>query len=391
MASPPQKSTRRPHAKTRTGCRVCKSRKVKCDETRPSCRNCLRRGISCDFNVSAERSPHAVSNGTGQTPNGGQAASPADITITHQPTPDGWFNALDLELLHHFTTSTCFTFSSEPMVRNFWRVNVPRMGFTYHYVLKSILSIAALHLARSKPNRRDILIEQAMVHQNASSSMVLPVLNEISSSDSIPIFFFSMLTTYITLGSPKDSDNLLVVSNGVMPEWLFLLRGMRSVIEINENSMHSVLTLGFIFDSGRRLNEIWDSTILPEHEGIKELEGNINLYVKDPQKLDDLTHAVDSLRRCFAFSYGSFTDDQRLRGAFMWLFKLRDGFVSLLKERDSEALCVLAFFCVLLQRLDYNWWIEGWGVHLVGRIYSALDEGYRLWIRWPMEEIGWVP
>ncbi|KAL7626100.1 hypothetical protein AAE478_002870 [Parahypoxylon ruwenzoriense] len=30
MASPPaQKPTRRPHAKTRTGCRVCKSRKVK--------------------------------------------------------------------------------------------------------------------------------------------------------------------------------------------------------------------------------------------------------------------------------------------------------------------------------------------------------------------------
>ncbi|KAI1393310.1 uncharacterized protein F4822DRAFT_423779 [Hypoxylon trugodes] len=387
MASPSPKATRRPHAKTRTGCR--------CDETRPSCRNCTRRGVTCDFNVSAQRtdsSPRAVHNGVGQTPTQSDTTSPIDTSISHQPTPIGWFSILDLELLHHFTTSTCFTFSAEPMVRNFWRVNVPRIGFSYHYVLKAILSLAALHLARFKPQRRDVLIEQAMVHHNASSSLALPVLNDLTANDSVPMFFFSMLTTYIGFASPKESDNLLVISDGVMPEWLFLFRGMRSVIEINSVAIHSIISLGFIFNTGRQMNEIWEANVPPEHEGLKELESTVRFYVKDPHKLDELSRGIESLKRSFAFFYGgNYNDDQRLRAAFMWLFKLRDNFVNLLKERDNEALCVLAFFCVLLQRLDYTWWIEGWGVHLVSRIYSVLDDGYRLWIRWPIEEIGWVP
>lgn len=266
------------------------------------------------------------------------------------------------------------------------------MGFSYEYVLRGLLSVAALHLSRFKPQRRDTLIERAMVHHNASSSMVLTILNDFTSPHSVPIFFFSMLTTWFAFANPREPDNLLLISNGVTPEWLFLFRGMRSVIELNSDAISSIAALSFIFDSGRQMNEVWENTTPPEHEGLKELENNLKLYVKDPQKLDELTHGIESLKRSFVyFSNGNFTDDQRLRAAFMWLFKVRENFVTLLKERDNEALCVLSFFCVLLQRLDYLWCIEGWGMHLVGRIYSVLDEGHRLWIRWPIEEIGWVP
>ncbi|KAI5867893.1 hypothetical protein GGS23DRAFT_601901 [Durotheca rogersii] len=297
------KPIRRPYPKTRTGCRVCKSRKVKCDETRPSCRNCIRRGISCDFNALAS-------------------------SLNYQCPSSGWFSALDMELLYYFTTLTCFTFLAEPTVRNFWRW-------------------------------KDLLIEQAMIHYNASSSLVLPVLNNISSEESVLIFVFSM--------------------------------GMRSVIHFNGSAVHSMLSTGLIFDSGRQMNEMWEANIPPIYEGLKELENNVVFYVKDSQKLEALVHGIDTLKRSYAFYSSSFSDDQRVRAAFMWLFKLDDCFVDLLKTRDNEALCVLAFFCVLFQRLDYNWWIEGWGTYLIAWIYSVLDEGYRLWIRWPIEEIGWAP
>jgi hypothetical protein len=35
--------------------------------------------------------------------------------------------------------------------------------------------------------------------------------------------------------------------------------------------------------------------------------------------------------------------------------------------------------------------MEGWSIHLISGIYDSLDEEHRLWLRWPMEEIGWVP
>ncbi|KAK4565230.1 hypothetical protein LTR86_003847 [Recurvomyces mirabilis] len=43
---------RRAHTKSKTGCKTCKLRKVKCDETRPLCNNCTRHFTNlrtCDF------------------------------------------------------------------------------------------------------------------------------------------------------------------------------------------------------------------------------------------------------------------------------------------------------------------------------------------------------
>ncbi|KAK9769611.1 putative Major facilitator superfamily domain-containing protein [Seiridium cardinale] len=36
------------HRRARTGCKSCRTRKVKCDETKPMCRNCSSRGLACD-------------------------------------------------------------------------------------------------------------------------------------------------------------------------------------------------------------------------------------------------------------------------------------------------------------------------------------------------------
>ncbi|EPE02483.1 hypothetical protein F503_06776 [Ophiostoma piceae UAMH 11346] len=35
------------HIKSRSGCRVCKAKRLKCDEAVPACRNCINRGITC--------------------------------------------------------------------------------------------------------------------------------------------------------------------------------------------------------------------------------------------------------------------------------------------------------------------------------------------------------
>lgn len=40
---------RKPHRKSRLGCKTCRTRRVKCDEIRPFCGNCTKHGVSCDF------------------------------------------------------------------------------------------------------------------------------------------------------------------------------------------------------------------------------------------------------------------------------------------------------------------------------------------------------
>jgi hypothetical protein len=76
---------------------------------------------------------------------------------------------------------------------------------------------------------------------------------------------------------------------------------------------------------------------------------------------------------------------------FAWLYRLDDEFVIKLRERESIALVLLAHFCVLFNSLSSFWWTRGWVEHLMGEIYGSLGKEYRLWIKWPMEEIGWIP
>ncbi|KAN0098436.1 hypothetical protein V8E51_014099 [Hyaloscypha variabilis] len=48
ISMPGKYHARTSHHKTRTGCRVCKIRRVKCDETKPACRRCTSTGRKCE-------------------------------------------------------------------------------------------------------------------------------------------------------------------------------------------------------------------------------------------------------------------------------------------------------------------------------------------------------
>lgn len=271
-----------------------------------------------------------------------------------------------------------------------WRVNVPQLGFSHPYVLKGVLSIAALHLARLRPQRKDALVEQAMMLHTAASTLALPLITNACGENFPPIFHFSMLTTIITFARPRAPDNFLLVSDGIVPDWLLISRGVRTLLQSEGLAVLNMASLDALFYAGMKLSTQWENEN-QEHEGMKELETNIRNH-SPPQSAADLCDGLLTLRRCFNLFYTSgFSEEERMRSALMWLVKIPDPFVDLLKHHDSGALCVLAFFCVLLKRLEHFWWIEGWAFHLIERIYSTLGERYRLWIRWPLEEIGWAP
>ncbi|KAH6713862.1 hypothetical protein BKA61DRAFT_606686 [Leptodontidium sp. MPI-SDFR-AT-0119] len=50
-------ATRRPHRKSRLGCKRCKVRRMKCDETHPICMNCSKHDLECDFSPPKDRTP----------------------------------------------------------------------------------------------------------------------------------------------------------------------------------------------------------------------------------------------------------------------------------------------------------------------------------------------
>lgn len=354
----------------------------------------MKHGVECDLSIVSSA---ANGGSVPQQQNSSFQLSPCSATAVDSSSIEGGaFTVVDLELLHHYTTSACLTFSTDPMVRNFWRVNVPQIGFTTPYILQGLLSISALHLAKFRPDRKEFYISEALLRHNAASRTVSQLIVNISAGNCVELFLFSTITNYFALAKPREPDSFLLARHGGLPDWLMLFRGVRAVMEAQTDVIrHS--PVGPMFEAGLTMHEYWISHSY-ENEALRALETSIRKTVSDEsENLDALMNAMDALKRSYAVVYegrqmkSQGDDNDKVRGIFIWLFKVSDAYITLVSQGNSEALCILAYFCVLMRRLDYLWWMEGWGLHLIANIYSRLNHSYRFWIRWPIEEIGWVP
>jgi hypothetical protein len=314
---------------------------------------------------------------------------------------------IELELLHNWTISTSTSLSTNPVVRDLYRVLVPQIGFTTRYILDGVLALSALHLARYNPSRRDMLLSLATHYHNASLNEALPLIPSITPQNGCNLFLFGVLTLFTNLASPIKEDDMLLVGNGFIPEWLFLLRGIDPIVMAEEDTIISS-PVSLIFRTNAVTSQYWLTHDPPENVVLENLAGVIRSRSRldcvtkdnggngkgqeDVARRDILLGAVDCLKRSFTFlNNDGFNDHDKLRGIYQWLFAISDEYLTLLKEGDSDALCILAHYSVLLRDLEKYWWMQGWSTHLIKRIYLMLDEEYRLNIRWPIEEMGWLP
>ena len=172
------------------------------------------------------------------------------------PVTVGWqraatLNMLDLELLHNFCTSTCYTLHSDPTLKTLWRLNVPRLGFKYDFVMHGILSLSALHLASTRPEQREWYISHAMLQNQAALGLVTSIPLNITDENCSAIYLFSILTFILKLASPRKPGDLLVIGESGLQEWLILFRGMQAIIQASHEPLQSGV-LGPMFSVGAR-------------------------------------------------------------------------------------------------------------------------------------------
>ncbi|KAI5197395.1 hypothetical protein E4T38_07999 [Aureobasidium subglaciale] len=98
--------TKKSHLKRRTGCNVCRERRVRCDETRPTCQNCVRHSrkkhVSCTYHVSGDQEGLATQDQQIALLRGHSHAT----TMTRSPntTPLFDLNPKQHFLIHHTNT-----------------------------------------------------------------------------------------------------------------------------------------------------------------------------------------------------------------------------------------------------------------------------------------------
>ncbi|KAH8882199.1 C6 zinc finger protein [Thozetella sp. PMI_491] len=367
--------TRRSHAKSRSGCKTCKRRKVKCNEARPSCGNCVKHGVECDFLQAKSQSRRAQGLG---------------------------LNMQDLELMHNFTTSTYATFSWDPTLRYVWRDAAVTIGLDCEYIMRTVLAISALHMASRNRDRRDYFVETALAHHRIASRQVMEIMSqsEVGTDNVRNLFLFSTLTIYFALGAPRDEpEGTLLAGEPNFPNWLFLLRGSKSLLHIGRDECHAGPLEPLFKHSGERYRMThpgprpatgyqWPPS--SGQELLTDLHELICRRVADPQDREIYSLAIEELRGLYHLYHESPTK-MDLVDAMVWVYAGIDGFMDRLAMPAQEAVAIFVHYCILVRKQTVPLWLDGWAEHLLSKSYAILDPEHRAWVAAVIEDAGWLP
>lgn len=106
---------------------------------------------------------------------------------------------IDLQLLHNFTTFTYTTLASDANVRHMLRTTVINMAFGCEFLMRTILALSALHLARFRHDRRDFYVNVGLDHYQIASRLATSRMDHLelfTRGDCENLHLFSVLTLF---------------------------------------------------------------------------------------------------------------------------------------------------------------------------------------------------
>ncbi|KAH8589033.1 hypothetical protein B0O99DRAFT_523958 [Bisporella sp. PMI_857] len=291
------------------------------------------------------------------------------------------------ELFQNFCMETYHTIHWDPVQQMVWKDSVPQIARSFDFVMHSLLALSALHLSHLYPQGESYAL-RALLHHQFSIHLGGKALSRITNENCSAVYIFSVLLALYVIARPREPEDLLLVGEMGIAPWLLMFRGTRV---ITDNSLESLISgpLAPMIKGGMQRVELQNSannSLSTGKEQLMMLQVFITKTTADARLLRIYTEAVEELQKSFmTFSFDQY--DHGTTDAFIWVHRVSDEYLLLLRGQTQESLCILAFFSVLLHKMKAKWWCEGWSTHLMTQIDRLLDETHRRWIWWPFKEV----
>ncbi|PNY23168.1 Sterol uptake control protein 2 [Tolypocladium capitatum] len=386
---------KRPHKKSRSGCRNCKIRKIKCDEAKPECRTCRIRGEDCLYlnaKLPGERrasasasasastsSPRALSSRDG-SPAALSASSSASARGSTSPTyayalvvsrsappvlvepsfRPGGIDKTDMKLLWFFTVNTCSSFSLDDgrmiPAEEVMRSIVVKHAFETPFLMHSLFALASLH-------RQTLQLGfdrcRALEHRDAAFTGYQWAVEHPTPQVYPALLAHSLLLTAITAQNFRepDSGKLYIIN------WMLIWRGIGVIFERTEMPKDNMAAMA---SSG--LQALFHRPMIDLTDAAAHIPGNLRLMV-DMIQHDEEDH-VDKPTYYNALGYLASLYQNLRNGGFSALMKLRiitwftflpHRFVELVRDRRPRALIIIAHYAAFLKLVGEVWWLQGVG------------------------------
>ena len=272
----------------------------------------------------------------------------------------------NLELFHHFTTTTYATLTTDDDLRELWRLVVPRIAFRYEFVMHALLAMSSLHLSFLGSRDETYAVVAAKHHDKALESLRAAFHTE-DPQHATALFAASSLVGLYVYACPP------VVENVKVPMWIPLFRGIWAIAQwrwdwVKQGELGSML--GF-------------KPVGPDRYAGEDTEFPSSLFAlsqrgapgdPDPEELEDdevlrvYHHATEAFKEWWDRSW---VTEYRVAAAFGWPVAIQDTFVGFIQEQRPRALVLLAHHCALMESVDSQfWWIKGRGIdEKIGRAH----------------------
>lgn len=284
----------------------------------------------------------------------------------------------DLEIWHHYCMNAGSWFKGDG--QDLWIHRIPDIGFKHPFFLHLVLSFSALHMARNDVSRKSQLIAVAEKHNSIGLRGLIGLLPRLKDDNYEVAMVASMLISFCYFGKgPVEGEYLLFNETGP-GEWIGLLRGARSIMELKMNNKTNISTK----DNQDRNN----SSRSVDYEGhTRRLRSFVQASVARGDTRSTTLDALDLLLEFYDTAYGNKPSEPHSSFALGWPYRVSSDYADSVAAKDSIALIVFAHFTVLLRDLESQWFMQGWTVHVLNGVKNHVHQDHLSWIYWVQDQV----
>ena len=263
----------------------------------------------------------------------------------------------------------------------------PRMSFANYAVLRhATMAVTALHVAFLQPAQRDIYSVLGKHHYDIALPLFRENLPFINKSNCHPLYGCSqIILKYLFAVEPDPRPFFFAAQDDSMAEMITLIKGAYLIRDtyvewLKEGPMGVVAT--------NLLDDEPASTVYEYDAELDRLDERLaGLIDHDGASgLDTCREALQTLRHLVALNSTSESQIKTKGLCTAWLAQVPSKFFVQVRKRQSEALVVLAHFCVVLEEVnsDEIWYMKGWSRCLFDECVRNLGDEWAELLTWPL-------
>ncbi|KAI0162925.1 hypothetical protein BJ166DRAFT_281124 [Pestalotiopsis sp. NC0098] len=386
--------SKRPHKKSRAGCKQCKQRKVKCDEGRPRCRSCTLRKENCVYPTPASASASTALVRSGKPTSASRAArspresSPQQSASSSSSTPimvaepmfipAGATDAVDMKMLWFYTAETYHTFNIEGgrqgAIDTVLRVTIPQLAFESPFLMQTLMGLSALHF---KTLQQPVPMDKSAKYRARAFEGYRSSIERAQPSDFPALLAGSLLICALSSEMFREPDTkpLYII------DWMVVWRGIGLIVElISPATISSSGLAALFFRPPINLNK--SQRWVPNNllYMIEKIGPGDDDY-EHKQTYYEVLRYLGSLYQELETGFSPLMD---LRVITFFTFMPRT-FIPLAQEHRPRALIIIAHYCAFTKQNLGPWWMKNIGDRQIREICEEVGDTWEPLLRVPLK------